>query len=188
MIMKRTGLVLAITVAAAGCVSYTPESYNVSSSNQFKLQKWKGREISVGKFTNERGDETSFMCRDVGLIILPDEQTYADYIQDAFIKELKESGIYSDSSDRMLTGTINHIEYKSDAEDWGSSLSSGAWDISLTLVSSDGGSMKVNNEYTFNTNWNAKAACEKSAQAFIPAVQHLINKVVSSSEFAGLLK
>ena len=187
MILKRAGLILVMTNFVTGCVSYTLENYQVSSSNQIKMRQWKGREIGVGAFSYEKGDKTSFMCRDVGLIKLPEEQNFAAYFQEAVTAELKKSGLYSESSDLVITGVINQIDYKSEAEDWGSSLSSGAWEISLTLVSSNGDSMKVENEYQFNTNWDARSACEKSAQAFIPAVQHLIYKAVASDGFAGLL-
>ena len=48
--------------------------------------------------------------------------------------------------------------------------------------------MKVNEGYSFTTHWNTKAACDKSAQAFMSAVQRLIYKAVSNKEFAGLLE
>lgn len=186
--MKRGWLVFAMLMMVEGCVSYSPGFYRTSADNLSRLKNWEGRKISVGQFTDGGRDKASFMCRDVGLIQAPDESTFASYIQDALVKELKEAGLYSESSDLVVTGVVNHLDYQSDAEDWGASLNSGIWEISLTLVSSRGGSMTVNEEYKFNTNWNTKAACDKSAQAFMPAVQHLIYKIVSSKEFAGLLK
>ncbi len=186
--MKRVWLVFAMLMLVEGCASYSPGLYHTSTDNLSRLKRWEGKEISVGQFTDGGKDKASFMCRNVGLIKAPDETTFASYIRDAFVKELKEAGLHSETSSLMITGVVNHLEIKSGAEDWGASLSSGIWEISLTLISSTGSSMKVNEGYRFNTHWNTKAACEKSAQSFMPAVQRLIYKAVSSKEFAGLLK
>ena len=186
--IKRVWLVIAMSVMFEGCASYSPGLYHTSADNLSILKRWEGKEISVGQFTDGGKDKASFMCRDVGLIKMPDETTFASYIQDALVKELKEAGLYSESSSQMITGVVNHLDIKSGAEDWGPSLSSGIWEISLTLISSTGSSMKANEGYRFNTHWNTKSACEKSAQSFMPAVQRLIYKAVSSKEFSGLLK
>jgi hypothetical protein len=63
----------------------------------------------------------------------------------------------------------------------------GTWIIELTLTSSTGKKLEVNENYEFHSGFVANEACRNTAEAFSRAVQDLVGKAVSSPEFLGLV-
>ena len=57
----------------------------------------------------------------------------------------------------------------------------------LYAPSTNGKSMLVSESYPFTTSFVGETACNQTAQAFMPAVQNLVGKVVRSSEFITLV-
>jgi len=66
-------------------------------------------------------------------------------------------------------------------------LTSGWWDLSLTLKSNNGQSLAVENKYEFKSGFDAITACNQTAQALGPAVQDLIKKAISDPRFKTLM-
>ena len=58
----------------------------------------------------------------------------------------------------------------------------------MTVKSTNGRSLMVADDYSYDTSFVAEKACALTAQAFGPAVQTLIGKLVYHQEFAGLVK
>jgi hypothetical protein len=58
----------------------------------------------------------------------------------------------------------------------------------MTIFSSNGKSISVNDHYAFAGNFVGEVACNQTAQALMPAVQDLIGKVVTHPDFAALLR
>ena len=90
--------------------------------------------------------------------------------------------IYSTSGVK-LSGDVTKIGFSSL-----DGLTNGRWDIELELNSSNGKQMIVNNRYSFKSGFDAITACNATADALTPAVQDLINRVVTHPEFGELLK
>jgi hypothetical protein len=72
--------------------------------------------------------------------------------------------------------------------DFSSGLTDAAWKIGLTLVSSNGRSLAVAEEYKFASSWYGETGCNQTAHALMPAVQNVIRKIVQHPDFAGLIR
>jgi hypothetical protein len=113
-------------------------------------------------------------CRAAGPIQLPGDITFEAYIQKAFTDELKLAGRYDAQSPVTLTGKISELSFSS---------TGGSWNIALKLDSSNGKTLSASEHYEFHTSYSAASACHNVADAFQPAVQALIGKVVAAPDF-----
>ncbi len=110
-----------------------------------------------------------------------DGESFEEYIRKAFIADLDIAEVYSAAAPVTLTGRL-------DAIDFSSGLTDAAWDIALTISSSNGKSLSVDNHYSFAGNFVGEVACNQTAQALMPAVQDLIGKMITHPDFAALLR
>ena len=61
------------------------------------------------------------------------------------------------------------------------------WNLGLTVLSSNGKSITVIENYKFTSSFFGETACNQTAQALMPAVQNLIGKLTRSPQFINLL-
>lgn len=175
--MKRIFAVLSL-FALAGCDSFTAAPYSISADNDLALKAALGTQhVGVGGFTSTTPGDVN--CRLAGPIQLPGGLTFADYVQKAFADELKVAGLYDEKSTVLLRGVITDLKFDS---------LGGSWDISLAVNSSNGKAMTVAEHYEFHTSYTAGSACHNVADAFQPAVQSLVGKVVAAPEFRSLVQ
>jgi hypothetical protein len=106
----------------------------------------------------------------------PDGQPFAEYVRRTLIDELKVAELLTDSAGLTVAGRLNKTEFSSNT---------GKWILDLTLSSSNGKAVTVNHMHESKTSFVGEKACALTAQAFSPAVQGLITKVVRSPEFSG---
>ena len=132
--------------------------------------------IKVGPFVEPKKFEPG--CRAAGPITASDNIGFAAYIQKALSDELKIAGVYDDAAGVVLTGVVDSLAFSS---------SVGSWDIALTVTSSNGKSLSVEEHYSFPTSFAAVTACKRVADAYFPAVQNLIEKLVKSPGFRDLV-
>jgi hypothetical protein len=118
------------------------------------------------------------MCRGVGPIKTPDGEPFAEYVRKALLDELKISNSYSPSSLVTIAGNLDEIDFSSNT---------GSWKLALTVKASNGKSMSVSENYSYTTSFYGETACNQTAQAFMPAVQNLVGKIVRSPEFVALV-
>jgi len=183
-------LLLAVLVTSA-CSSFTIPRYGLSAENVTGLRKL-SQKVSVGRFTATPSGRTEISCRSRGPVRTPDGRPFEDYIQRALTEELKVADMLSDVAPVTLTGNLDKIDFSS---------MKGEWTMDLTFASSNGRSLTVSSTYDFKTGpayvfapWGGgqaaadERACTETAQAFAPAVQVLIGKLVHHAEFAALLK
>ena len=78
-----------------------------------------------------------------------------------------------------LTGHVDRLEFSS---------MSGAWDIALTLKSSNGRTVAASERYEFGFVYIGQQACNEVAKAFVPAVQNLVGKLIRHADFPSLLR
>jgi len=120
----------------------------------------------------------------VGPLAPPDGITQAAYIKKALEDELKIAGLYAAASPRVtLTGAVKKLAFSSTR-----GLTGGSWDIDVTLTSSNGKFMSALEHYEFESGYMAETACKQTAEAFMPAVQNLIGKIVRSPGFKELVQ
>jgi len=170
---------LMVAALCMACSSYTVARYGVSVTNVTALRQTGGQKVNVKPFTATGESKSEITCRAVGPVKTPDERPFEEYIRKALIDELQVSELYSESGPITLTGNLDQIDFSS---------TSGTWVMSLTLKSSNGRSLTVANNYEYETSFVGEKACALSAQAFGPAVQVLIGKIVYHPDFGPLLK
>jgi hypothetical protein len=170
-----TWIVLLLTLA--GCDSFTAAPYSISANNDVALKSALGTErIGIGIFS--MGAKFDPGCRLAGPIQLPNGLTFEGYIQNAFADELKVAGLYDDHGPIVLQGVVDDLRF---------STTEGTWDIGLTVKSSNGKTITVTEHYDFHSSFSAMSACHNASDAFQPAVQALIGKVIAAPEFQLLL-
>ena len=178
--MKKITLALFV-LALSGCSTFTPQRYNISADNNVALKALGVGNINVGAFTGP----TSFdkACRGAGPIAPPDNMSFEAYIQKALADELKVAGMFDDKTPKTtLSGAVEQLRFSSSR-----GLTGGEWDIGLRILSSNGKSVFVSEHYEFESGFIADTACKQTAEAYLPAVQNLIGKLVKAPEFMSLL-
>src|SRR4249919_1848489 len=178
--MKKMFLAAGVAVLMAGCSTMTPARYSVSMDNNQALKAYQGATMQLASVTAPGKYDAN--CRLMGPIQATDNMTIPQFVQKAFNDEFKFAGVYADSG-TTLNGTLDRIAFSSTT-----GLTGGWWDLSITLNSSNGKSLKAENRYAFKSGFDAITACNQTAQALAPAVQDLIKKAVSDPQFGELLR
>lgn len=170
-----------LVVSLSSCSTYMPQRYTISADNNVALKASGGSDINVGIVRGPASFDNS--CRAAGPISPPDDMSFEAYIRKALIDELKIAGMFNDHAPRItLTGAVEQLSFSSTR-----SVTGGTWDIGLRVVSSNGRSTFVAEHYEFKSGFDAVTACKQTAEAFLPAVQDLIGKLVKSPDFRGLI-
>lgn len=188
---RLAGVLLLAVLVTSGCSTFTIPRYGLSGENVMGLRKV-GQKVNLGTFTATPPSRTEIGCRGKGPVRTPDGRPFEEYIQRALSEELKIAEMLSDSASVTLTGNVDKIDFSS---------MKGEWTIDLTFRSSNGRSLSVSSKYDYKTGpafqfapWAGgqaaadERACAETAQAFVPAVQVLIGKLVHHAEFAALVK
>jgi len=163
----------------AGCSTYATGRYSISPDNVVVLRNYENVRISVGEFTATEPGLTELSCRMAMPIQTPDKTTFEEYIRQAFIDEMQIAGIYSEDAPVILTGHLDKISFSS---------MSGKWYIDLTVTTKGGQSISVQTIYDYSSSFFGEAACNQTAQAFVPAVQELIKSVILHDEFPEIIR
>jgi len=178
--MKKIVFMAIALLMLSACSTMQPPRYAISVDNIQKLKSYEGVKAEVVSL-NQSADFSS-NCRLMGPIEPADGLTIPLFISKAFNDEFKMAGLYSTDGIK-LSGDITKIEFSSIT-----GLTNGYWDIGLRLNSSNGQSLSVSNNYTFKSGFDAITACNATADALSPAVQDLINTMITHPEFGKLLK
>jgi hypothetical protein len=158
-----------------------PQRYSISADNNVALKSVGASNINVATFKGPVTFDNS--CRAAGPIAPPDDLTFEAYIQKALADELKVAGMFDDRSPKVtLTGVVEQLSFSSSR-----GLTGGTWDIGLRVTSSNGKSTFVTEHYEFNSGFDALTACKQTAEAYLPAVQNLIGKLVTCQDFRSLV-
>lgn len=142
------------------------------------LRSLNGKTVNVGTFSASTPRQTEIMCRGVGSIKTSDGEPFVEFVRKAMLDEINIANIYSSSAPVTITGNLDAIDFSSN---------SGNWNLAFTVKSSNGKSMSVSESYGYTSSFYGETACSQTAQAFMPAVQNLVGKVVRSPEFAALV-
>ena len=178
--MKTFLLVLSV-LSLSACSTFTPQRYNISADNNIALKAIGVGNINVGTFAGPSSFDRT--CRGAGPIAPPDNISFEAYIQKALADELKLAGMFDDKAPKAtLSGVVEQLNFSSSR-----GLTGGEWNIRLRVNSSNGKSMSVSEHYEFESGFVADTACKQTAEAFLPAVQNIIGKLVKSPEFRSLL-
>ena len=106
--------------------------------------------------------------------------TFETYIKNALIEELRNVNYYSNKSKNKIF--INLVDINLNT------FSNPSWDITLQVTFNDNHKLILKEEYLFESNLYAEAACSNAKWAFMNAVQKLINSIISNPDFRKLLR
>lgn len=176
--MKKLIVPFFIIILASGCSTYSASRYAISADNVVALRSLNGKTINIGAFSASVPGQKEIMCRGVGPIKTPDGEPFAEFVRKALLDELKLANSYSPSAPMTITGNLDAVDFSSN---------SGNWNLALTVKASNGKSMSVSENYAYTSSFYGETACNQTAQAFMPAVQNLVGKVVRSPEFVVLI-
>lgn len=178
--MKKMFIGIAV-LSLSACSTYTPQRYSLNADTNVALKTVSVGSISVGAFKGLSNFDST--CRAAGPIAPPDGMRFEEYIQKALADELKVAGKFDDKTPRVtLNGSLEQLAFSSSR-----GLTGGSWDIGLKVSSSNGKSTFVSEHYEFESGFVADTACKQTAEAYMPAVQNLIAKLVKAPEFKSLI-
>jgi hypothetical protein len=120
------------------------------------------------------------MCRGVGPIKTPDGETFEHFVRKALVDELTIAEIYSSDAPITITGRLDAIDFSSGV--------GAAWNIALTITSSNGQTLSVSEDYKYTSSYYGETACNQTAHALMPAVQNAVGKVIRHPNFPALLR
>lgn len=174
-------LVCASGLLLSACETPTTQRYHGTADNNLAIKALNKSGVGVGSFQPPaQFDQT---CRAIGPLKVSDNLSHTQYIQKAFEEELKLGGAFASTPRVSLNGKVNKLEFSSSK-----GLTGGFWTIDMTLASTNGKSMNVNEYYEFDSGFSAPEACRQTAEAFSRAVQNLVGKTVRDPQFAPLLQ
>lgn len=178
--MKSVAIALSV-LSLSACSTYMPQRYNISADNNVALKALGVSKINVGTFKGPNTFDSG--CRGAGPIAPPDNMSFEGYIQKALADELKVAGMFDEKMPvATLSGELEKLSFSSSR-----GLTGGEWDIGMRINSSNGKSISITEHYEFNSGFIADTACKQTAEAYLPAVQNLIGKMIKSADFKSLL-
>lgn len=181
--MKTIAIILTALTLSACATSQAPQ-YSISTSNNEVLKTIRAGTVNVGLFQASKNFDNACRAGSPELT-LPDQLSFEGYIQKALAEEFKVAGLSGDKPSAVtLSGSVEELVFSTTQ---GAGFSGGSWDIGLHVNSSNGKSTYVSAHYPFASAFNAFAACERAAAAYLPAVQNLIGKLLASPDFITLV-
>ncbi len=179
--MRTPLIALSLAALLSACSTFTTPRYSINPDTNVALKALGVSGIAVGNFSGPATFDAG--CRAAGPLSPPDGMSHTAYLRKALEDELKVAGVHAESSPNVtLTGKVNKLEFSS-----ARGLTGGSWDIDVTVTSSNGKSMTAAEHYEFQSGFVADTACKQTSEAYMPAVQNLIGKVVRSPDFKGLV-
>jgi hypothetical protein len=180
--MYKILVLIAASVLLTACETPTTQRYAISADNNLAIKSIGATGVGVKSFIAPANFNAT--CRALGPMQVADNLTHTQYIQKAFEEELKIAGAYAATSPRVtLGGQVARLEFSSSK-----GVTSGYWQIDLSLESSNGRKLDVSEYYEFNTGFMANDACRNTAEAYSRAVQNLVGKALRTPGFPGLLQ
>lgn len=176
----KFSLIIICALFLSACSTMTPPRYVSSVDNVMALRALRSKGVQVTQVLDAK--KFSMNCRLMGPIKPADNMSVGQFITKAFNDEMKMAGVFSENG-TPLTGEVTDVSFSSIK-----GLTNGVWNIGMTLRSKNGRSMAVKNTYEFKSGFDAITACNATADALTPAVQDLINTIVTSRDFKNLVQ
>jgi len=176
--IKLIGLTAIIGILSTGC-SYNVSKYGASVENVNTIKRL-DKKINVQKITSNKPGLSSITCRAAGPVGTPDSMPFETYIRNALISELQLADKFDPKSNLVINGHLENIDFNSN-------IGMANWQFTLKATSNKNKSVLIKSTYEFSGSFVADKACQEVAQAFAPAVQKLIQDMVSNPRFKTLL-
>lgn len=177
--IRRIWFVCALSFLFLGCPTFTTYSYSPALRKALPAGIRTNRKVTIGNFAANGFDYKAMRCRGLVFITCPDDMTFADYIRNAFIAELKAARLYAPKAPVALTVNLKNVDF--------SSLT-GEWVLDAAVTSSNGKSISVQDTFPFDANLIGVSSCSHAAQSFRPAVQKFITGIIRHKDFPSLVR
>ena len=178
--MKKILLVLIVSsvmLFSTGCAIST-DRYQPTADNQNRIKEF-GVDFSVSEFTAKKSERKT-LCRLANNVEMPDGITFEQYIENAFIEELKLAQKYDPKSNCVIKGNLNDVSVSSGMTD-------AHWTLDLTISNHSGESFSVIESREYDASFVGGIACQNDMpKAFMPTVQALVNKVINDPRFEAM--
>ena len=178
---RKITRIVTITVAAiilSACSAQVPH-YSSSADNVNVIRNISTK-INIGDITATTPTK-SVMCRLANPVIMPNDETINEYIENAFIEEFKMANIYDKNSSITISGNLNKTTASSGMTD-------GHWTFDMTIKSSNGKSFNTIYKHEYSGSFVGGVACrENMPDEFEPAVEGLIQVILMDKQFQVLL-
>lgn len=178
--MKKTLAMLAAITLVAGCTiyksvgHYTPDPLNVET-----VRATVEIPVNIGEFS-DASFRKELTCRSLAIVETPqDGWTYADAIRYALIDELTQAERYDPESPVTITALLNRIDFETEK---------GSWIIRMTLSSSNGKTMTIEETLLYSNMGAGEIACMQAASNYLPVLTAFMKQLLASPEFAELTK
>lgn len=171
---------LVLAIALAGCSRYAASRYVASADTGQALRPYRGtRTVAVGPWVATVPNQREMKCREKGTFTTPDGETFEEFVRQAFVSELTKADLYAPGAPVTLTGRLLTIDFSQGVAD-------ASWTFQFELRSSNGQWVTVLERYPIEGGADP-SACRETARALMPAVQHLVAKIVRHPRFPRLL-
>lgn len=168
-------------VALSGCGSFAPQRYASIESTAAAIQRTGAKSVAIASVT--RSANFMPLCRTNFFIEAPEGQTFEEYVRRALQIELRAAGAAAAGPPQVtLRGDVSELEFSASTN-----ITGGRWVIKLELTSSNGKEASFIESFEFDAGFMGHAACRRTAEAFLPAVENLVAKIASSPSFRTLL-
>lgn len=172
--MKTVSLALLVpAILISGC-AYNASPYGASVKNVESIKSINIKPVAVAKFQSAKPGLATITCRAAGPVTV--SPSFESYIEKAFIDELKLAGAYNPSSNIILSGKLEEVDFNSGMTD-------GKWMFTLVVSNDRNESFTTKSTSGFSGSFVADKACQEVAQAFGPSVQTLIEDVIRDPKF-----
>lgn len=178
--MRKLLAICATALLISACESTTSLPYTTSAQNVIAARdalQSANAEVAVAAFTAASGVSKP-TCRLMGQLDVAPGEDIATFIRDAFEAEMLATGRLS-SEAPGVSGVVERVEMNT--------VGTGSWTISLSVSSeANPTGYTVTTTHNYASSFSAYSACQNAATAFNPAVQSLLNDVVTHPDFATL--
>ncbi len=176
--MKSPLFIFVVTASLLSGCAFKTLPYGASASNVDEIRAKNIKPVSISAFQSVKPGLSSIVCRAVGPVTV--EPSFETYIEKAFVSELKQAGVYDQNSKLVIYGKLEEIDFSSGMTD-------GNWITSLTISNSRNESYTTKSNFSFSGSFLGDKACGDVSQAFVPAVQKLIEGVIHDLRFKQIV-
>ena len=173
--MRSLGIITtaAVILLFGGCAYQVPRySPEVQVASALKGTRTK---LKVRVESPSFADEGSIVCRGVGPVVLPDGQSFSQYVADALRQELAASGIHDDNARLELSLRLQRVDFSS-------ALGATNWYLDTEYTITDQ-KFAISTVYNDRSSYFGDKACSNMALYFRKAVGQHLREVFSHPTF-----
>ena len=173
------GILVACLLMLSGCISTPAPTYQAAIDNTTTLAK-QARPLGVGAFSAASGVENKTLVIRGSQLHGGADGTYATYLRDAVITELKTANEYLESGNTLLSGVLTR-------NDLATNIGTGKCTVGAEFSLSRGGQLVYKKtllaEHEWESSFIGAIAIPAAINNYSTTVQQLLGKLFSDPDF-----